>query len=222
MSVTQGLYIEKPVGYFNAARLDLLSMLPSGEHLRLLELGSGQGDTLRAAKESGLASYAVGIDLLPPATSHPAVGIVDQFIVGDLDDPAFTFPTREFDAIVCADVLEHLVDPWSVLKRAVQILRPGGWLATSIPNIRNHRAMRQIVFKGEFDYQPAGIFDRSHLRFFCRRNAETLVREAGLVVERVEENMGGYGLRHRLLDALTIGLLHDFFVFQFRILARKP
>lgn len=212
------LYEDKERGYFSVARMDLLRMLPQGGGLRLLELGAGDGATLRAAKALGLASWAAGIDIVAP----PAQPEIDLFLHGNIEtlDPA-TLP-RGLDAILCADVLEHLVEPWRAVTLLAGLLAPGGVLLSSIPNVRNHRALREIVLHGDFRYQPAGLLDRSHLRFFCRKNIRELFEQAGLVVEAMEENMGGYGLRHRLLDRLTFGRCHDFFVFQFRTLARKP
>ncbi|HSU83349.1 MAG TPA: methyltransferase domain-containing protein [Thermoanaerobaculia bacterium] len=216
---TARLYEEKERGYYAAARLELLRLLPSGGGLRLLELGAGDGATLRAAKEMGLASYTVGIDLAEPEGG--ASGI-DRFIHGNFEALELDLPAGGFDAVLCADVLEHLVDPWRAVARLAGYLRPGGLFLSSIPNIRNHRALRAIVLQGDFRYAPAGLLDRSHLRFFCRRNVRELFEGAGLVVERMEETLGAYGLRHKALDRLTFGLLHDLFVFQFLTRARKP
>ena len=219
---TARLYDDKESGYFSTARPDLLRMLPQGGGLRLLELGAGDGATLRAAKALGLASWVAGIDIVAPTAAAEGQPEIDLFLRGDIEalDPALL--PHGLDAILCADVLEHLVEPWRVVSLLAGLLRPGGALLSSIPNVRNHRALRAIVLQGDFRYQPAGLLDRSHLRFFCRRNVRELFEQAGLVVEAMEENMGGYGLRHRLLDRLTLGRCHDFFVFQFRTLARKP
>jgi 2-polyprenyl-3-methyl-5-hydroxy-6-metoxy-1,4-benzoquinol methylase len=221
-NVTARLYDDKDRGYFSAARTDLLHMLPQGGGLRLLELGAGDGATLRAAKALGLASWVAGIDIVAPVSAAEGQPAIDLFLHGDIEtlDPV-SLPGG-LDAVLCADVLEHLVEPWRVVSRLAGLLKPGGVLLSSIPNVRNYRALRAIVLQGDFRYQPAGLLDRSHLRFFCRRNVRELFEQAGLVVEAMEENMGGYGLRHRLLDRLTFGRCHDFFVFQFRTLARKP
>jgi SAM-dependent methyltransferase len=216
---TARLYEEKERGYYAAARLELLRLLPAGGGLRLLELGAGDGATLRAAREMGLASHTVGIDLAEPEGGAPGV---DRFIHGNFEALELDLPAGGFDAVLCADVLEHLVDPWRAVARLAGYLRPGGLFLSSIPNIRNHRALRAIVLQGDFRYAPAGLLDRSHLRFFCRRNVRELFEGAGLVVERMEETMGAYGLRHKALDRLTFGLLHDLFVFQFLTRARKP
>lgn len=216
---TAGLYTEKEGGYFRAARFDLLRLLPQREGLRLLELGAGDGATLRAAKEKGLAAYTVGIELVEPVGGAPGV---DLFLPGNFESMEPDLPAASFDTVICADVLEHLVDPWKTVSRLASLLRPGGVFLSSIPNVRNYRLLRPLVLKGDFRYQQAGLMDRSHLRFFCRRNIREMFEGAGLTVDAMEENMGGYGLKHRLADRLSFGLLHDFFVFQYLTRARKP
>jgi len=215
------LYAEKDKGYFRAARLDLLEMLPRRSGLRIFEVGAGEGATLRAAKEHGLATYTAGVELVAPERDAPNPSGVDLFLIGDFETMDIGVFGGGFDAVICADVLEHLRDPWTSVRRMSQLLKPGGVLLSSIPNFRNHRALSPILFRGDFQYAEAGLLDRSHLRFFCRANVRDLFEQAGLIVETMETNMGGYGLRHRALDLLTLGLFHDFFVFQFRTRARK-
>jgi SAM-dependent methyltransferase len=194
----------------------------------VLELGAGRGATLREAKRLGLAAYTVGIDLVEPtpagASDDPCAP--DRFLCGNVEDPgaglAETLVEASFDAVVCADVLEHLVDPWSTVRTLARFLKPGGLFLSSIPNVRNHRLLRPILLHGDFRYEEAGLSDRTHLRFFCRKNVRDLFEGAGLVIDEIAENMGGYGRHHRLLDRLTLGLLHEFFVFQYRTKARRP
>jgi 2-polyprenyl-3-methyl-5-hydroxy-6-metoxy-1,4-benzoquinol methylase len=219
---TAGLYRVKEAGYFGCPRLDLLAMLAPATGLRILEIGAGTGATLRAAKATGLAAYVVGVDLVEPGPAPPGEPEVDRFISGNVEALDLDLPAGGFDAVLCADVLEHLVDPWRTVARLAEHLCSGGVLLASIPNLRNHRALRRIVIEGDFHYEPAGLLDRSHLRFFCRKNVRELFEQAGLRIEAIEENMGGYGLRHKVLDRLTLGRLHDFFVFQYRTRARKP
>jgi 2-polyprenyl-3-methyl-5-hydroxy-6-metoxy-1,4-benzoquinol methylase len=214
------LYRDKEPGYFGCPRLDLLEMLPAQGGLKILELGAGDGATLRAAKARGIASYCVGIDLVDVAPAGQP--IVDRFLVGNVEAMDLDLPSEHFDVVLCADVLEHLVDPWRAVRRLARHLRPGGTFLSSIPNLRNHRALTQLVLKGDFHYAEAGLLDRSHLRFFCRRNVRELFEQAGLAIEAMETNMGAYGLRHKAINALTCGLLRDFFVLQFKTRARKP
>ena len=216
------LYRDKGKGYFNYPRLDLLAMLAGRSGLRILELGAGDGATLRTAKAMGIASHTTGIDLVAGAASGDGLPPVDRFLCGNIETADFDLPAAGFDVVLCADVLEHLIDPWGVVRRLAGTLRPGGLLLSSIPNVRNHRVLSRLVLRGEFRYAEAGLLDRSHLRFFCRRDVRALFEQAGLEVEAIETNMGAYGLRHKMLNVLTCGLLRDFFVFQFRTVARKP
>lgn len=206
-------------GHRGAARVDLLNMLPQQGGLKLLEIGAGDGATLREAKRRGLADYAVALDLVAPSPGEP---VIDHFQVGDAERIGIDLPVDYFDIVIAGDVLEHLVDPWRMVSRLVELLKPDGLFVASIPNFRNHRALAPILLQGDFRYESAGLLDRTHLRFFCRSNVVDLFRRAGLEIEAVEENMGAYGLRHRLLDAITFGVFHDFFVFQFLVRARKP
>lgn len=222
MDAAAALYRDKERGYFNYPRLDLLEMLPPGAGWKLLELGAGDGATLRTAKARGIASYGVGIDIAQVDAAADGLPPVDRFLVGNVEEMDLDLPAAHFDAVLCADVLEHLIDPWRVVRRLAHHLRPGGLFLSSIPNIRNHRALAQIVLKGDFHYAEAGLLDRSHLRFFCRKNIRELFEQAGLVVEAMETNMGAYGRRHKLINALTAGLFKDFFVLQYRTRARKP
>jgi 2-polyprenyl-3-methyl-5-hydroxy-6-metoxy-1,4-benzoquinol methylase len=216
------LYADKEQGYFRAARRDLLAMLAPAAGLAVLELGAGYGATLRAAKALGIAAYTMGIDLVAPAPALPGEPEIDRFVCGNVETLDLDLPPERFDAVLCADVLEHLIDPWQTVATLARSLKPGGVFLSSIPNVRNHRLLRAVVLEGDFRYADAGLLDRTHLRFFCRKNIRALFEGAGLVVEAMETNMGGYGLRHKAVDALTFGLLHDLFVFQFRTRARKP
>lgn len=222
MDPTATLYRDKQRGYFAHPRLDLLEMLPGNTGLKVLELGAGDGATLRAAKAQGIAAYGVGIDIAKVVAADDGLPPVDRFLIGNVEEMEIDLPAAHFDVVLCADVLEHLIDPWRVVRRLAHHLRPGGLFLSSIPNVRNHRALFQIVLRGDFRYAESGLFDRSHLRFFCRRNIRELFEQAGLVIEAMETNMGAYGLRHKAINAVTAGLFKDFFVHQYRTRARKP
>ena len=57
------LYNSKRIDYYSACRLDLLELIPKKHNNRILEIGTGRGDTLIKAKELGLAEEVVGIDM---------------------------------------------------------------------------------------------------------------------------------------------------------------
>ena len=90
-----------------------------------------------------------------------------------------------FDCILFGDVLEHLVDPLAFLDRFVSRLAPGGCVLCSIPNAQHH-SMLEALLTGDFQYQPAGLLDSTHLRFFTLSTAMKLLLDAGLEPELVD------------------------------------
>jgi SAM-dependent methyltransferase len=116
-------------------------------------------------------------------------------------------------------VLEHTRDPWRVLQALEPHLAPGGAFVISIPNLRHVRPLLKIVFD-RFEYEPEGILDRTHLRFFTLHTLKGLLASAGLVITRFETNRTA-SWRHSLVAVITFGLARPFFVTQFRVVARR-
>jgi SAM-dependent methyltransferase len=104
----------------------------------------------------------------------------ERMIVANLDDDTPEFHGH-FDAIVYADVLEHLVDPLRTLVGLNRFLAPGGVVIVSVPNVA-HLWIRLLLLVGRFDYIDRGILDRTHLRFFIERSLQGIIAAAGLVV----------------------------------------
>jgi len=213
-------YREKAPGYFRTPRLDLLKLVPPNPANRILEIGCGDGVTLATAKQMGLASEIVGLELMDCGATDLAP--LDRIFHGDVETLKLPYADGHFDVILCGDVLEHLIDPWSTLQCLARLLRPGGTFIASIPNFRHHSVLRTVYWEGDFRYAGAGLLDRTHLRFFCRKNVHKLFASAGLTVEAMHYNMGAYGKRQKLFDFATLRLFHELFIFQFRAVARKP
>lgn len=93
---------------------------------------------------------------------------------------------QAYDSLLFLDVLEHLVDPHKVLVASHELLRPGGTVLVSIPNVA-HWSLRLELLRGRWRYRDNGLLDRTHLRFFTKLTVHELVREAGweTVWERV-------------------------------------
>ena len=90
-------------------------------------------------------------------------------------------PARTYPVVVCADVLEHTVDPTTVLRKLRRAATPDATFIVSLPNVA-HIAARLLLLCGRFPQMERGIFDRTHLHFYTRRTAEDLLRSAGLRV----------------------------------------
>jgi SAM-dependent methyltransferase len=167
----------KPPDYYESDRRDFLDWI-GGRYRRVLDIGCGKGASNAWYREHGAADVT-GIELDPTSAAAAAL-VFDRVLVGTVEEvlgsQALDGP---FDLIVCADVLEHLVDPWTVVTQLGLIASPTTVLAVSVPNIRYLRALLRIGFGRGFDYEERGIFDATHLRFFVRRNIERLLVDSG-------------------------------------------
>lgn len=207
--------------YHKLTRSEAADMLPSGLG-RVLEVGCGAGATLAYLKKERDARWTAGIEVVPEAATE-ASRVADKVWTGDIEHFDLPVEPASLDAILCLDVLEHLVDPWKTIKRLVAFLRPGGMLVASLPNIRNYKVVLPLLLRGEFRYDPAGgILDATHLRFFVRGTAIELLTGAGLAVERVEILGLKRGKLKWLINKLLFGALTDLYARQYLIVGRKP
>jgi SAM-dependent methyltransferase len=94
-----------------------------------------------------------------------------------------------FDAIIFADVLEHVAWPVGVLRRSLHWLAPGGSVFVSLPNV-GLWSVRFAHLAGRWQYEETGVLDRTHLRFFTRRSARWLLAEAALAPVKTAYNPG--------------------------------
>lgn len=149
-----------------------------GENARVLELGPATGYMSKVLADRGCTVVGIEID---PEMAERAGAVCERVIVGDLDklDLEAELGDGRFDAIVAADVLEHLRDPLEVLTRLRPFLAPAGSFVISVPNVA-HGSVRLALLSGHFDYREFGLLDSTHLRFFTRETLEQLLDEAEL------------------------------------------
>jgi GT2 family glycosyltransferase/2-polyprenyl-3-methyl-5-hydroxy-6-metoxy-1,4-benzoquinol methylase len=154
---------------------DVVNFVPPGS--RVLELGPATGYMSRAFVDRGCSVVGIEFD---PGMAERAAAVCERVIVGDLDqlDLDAELGEERFDAIVSADVIEHLKDPLGALRRLRAFLKPGGRLVVSLPNVA-HGSVRLALLSGRFEYGPWGLLDSTHLRFFTRKTFEDLLVEAG-------------------------------------------
>lgn len=167
--------------YYQFSRPELLPLIPP-QSLSILELGCAAGRLGRLIKERQVCRLT-GVELNPSAALE-AGKYFDDVRVANLDTAPPAFSENEFEVVICADVLEHLQDPWSLLRSIRRWLRPGGVLICSIPNIANLGIINQLAH-GTWPYADAGILDRTHLRFFTRSEFEAALKQAELNVNRI-------------------------------------
>lgn len=156
---------------------------------RILDLGCATGALGATLRSAG--SEVVGVEIDADA-ADVAREVLDEIIVGDVEDATFfdRFGDATFDAVLFGDVLEHLRQPEAVLERVRRLLRPGGAIIASIPNIA-HGAVRLALLSGAFQYSPTGLLDETHIRFFTRASVQELFENTGFEVVRVDRTLLG-------------------------------
>lgn len=149
---------------------------------RVLDVGCGAGRL--AALMTSVGATVTGLEREPRAAAL-ARNLCARVFEADLEQEIPLDRNERFDAIVCADVLEHMVRPDRVLARLTQHLGDRGVVIVSLPNVA-HYTVRIGLLRGRFDYEPSGILDRTHLRFFTRTGALQLLAHAGLTTTSVD------------------------------------
>jgi len=170
--------------YYEDINLGLLRIWGSRRNLRVLDVGCGFATTSEQIQKLG--NDVTGIESSRVACETAAKRIA-RVIEADLAN-ADLGDTR-FDAIIFADVLEHVPWPVGVLKRYLQWLAPGGSVFVSLPNV-GLWSVRFAHLAGRWEYGDTGVLDRTHLRFFTRRSARWLLQQAGLTPMSTTYNPG--------------------------------
>ncbi|HID96486.1 MAG TPA: methyltransferase domain-containing protein [Candidatus Latescibacteria bacterium] len=223
------LHAAKAHDYYEKEREEIVGLIPKTV-VRILDVGCGAGRMGRRMKQLRKVEV-VGVEI-NPRIAREAEQYLDQVIVGDIEVLSLPFPARSFDCIICADVLEHLRDPGTTLKKLRRYLSDDGVLIASIPNVRFLGVINHLV-EGNWTYQAEGILDETHLRFFTRREMIRLFQSSGYEVQNVFANLstdyekfgrsgdGTLRFGRVTIEGLNQDELKDFFVFQYLLTARK-
>jgi SAM-dependent methyltransferase len=193
----------------------------------ILDIGASSGQLGRLLDGSGLTIDGLEPD---PATANDALPYYRSFQVARIEDAEL--PQGVYRLIVCADVLEHTVDPVASLQRVLSAATPDARVVVSLPNI-GHLAARAVIAAGSFPEHDRGIFDRTHLHFYTRRTAIRLLARAGLrpltitgtpvPLEQIWPRWLPGALREGLMRAqgLMVRLRPTLFAFQWVIVAER-
>ena len=163
-------------------RLDIVRQYVTLERRAILDIGCGIGMYTRAFRRYSPHVYGVEIELerAVQAVEH-AAGIAQA--VGE----ALSFPDHAFDLVFNHEVLEHVADDRQVAREAVRVTRPGGYVATFVPNRLWPWETHGVYWRGRYhfgnvpliNYLPDPLRNRLawHVRTYTRRRLLDLFRD---------------------------------------------
>jgi spore maturation protein CgeB/thioredoxin-like negative regulator of GroEL len=217
--------------YYEHPRRELLPAIPLAAK-RVLDVGCGAGALGRVLKEERNVEEVCGIEFIEEAYQR-ARTVLDRVLHGNIETMELPWDDDYFDCIVCADVLEHLVDPAAVMAKLSRVLAPRGVIVISVPNIRFHEVIHMLS-NGAWTYYEQGIMDATHLRFFTRSGLRTMIENGGMeAVEIIPLNQRPPSFLPKNDDgSITLGLVTmeavddeaygEFLTYQWLGIACKP
>ncbi len=151
-----------------------------GQSKHVLEVGCHTGYLSEWLQK--LNCHVTGVDI-----NNNALKVAEKYLIkticANIESEEFwkRLEEEKFDVITFMHVLEHLANPWDVLKKSISLLKPEGEIIIALPNISNAKERFDMLF-GKFEYTPMGVMDKTHLRFFNQKTARELIHQAGLEI----------------------------------------
>lgn len=210
-------------GYFGLNRPEMVGFVPEDAEL-ILDVGCASGGFGQLLMARNPAARVIGIEMFEPAARKAALALTEVYH-GTVQDhyAAVIAKYGRFDVVTMNDVLEHIADTEQALDIVGALLKPGGRLVISVPNVRYYPVLKDLIIHGDWRYQDSGVLDRTHLRFFTRKSIVRALNQSGLKVHRVEGiNLMRLRLQHRLLSAFSAGWIRSCWNKQIAVVASTP
>jgi methionine biosynthesis protein MetW len=160
----------------------------------LLDVGCGDGAAYGTALAGKGVEY-VGVDISAPAVARAVDAGLNVMQIEDAG--RLPFEDEAFDSILCTEVLEHLFDPAGAVDEMARVLRPGGHLVVTVPNVAYWRRRADLMLLGRWN--PFGDtlsveqpWRDPHIRFFNPGALRRLLSSRGLEVVYVRGFGGGF------------------------------
>ena len=214
--------LEKPAKYFRDVRWDIINSVAYGEN-RVLEIGCGVGNTGLELKKSRKASVVWGIEINSQIAEEASLKL-DKVISADIETLELSekFEEAYFDYIIAADVLEHLFNPWNLIKELKKYLKKDGFIVASLPNVRYWEVFKFLLVNKSWKYSSDGVLDWTHLRFFTKTDIINMFVDNGFEVKFIRPKFRFNKKNvHNIFNYLTLFLMQDFLTRQYVIKVKK-
>ncbi|MGK2954010.1 MAG: class I SAM-dependent methyltransferase [Thiobacillus sp.] len=209
----------KEYGYIDDVRSDIMKMIPSDGRV-IGSVGCGRGRTESVLVERGRDVH--GVDVSAEAIATARLRLTSARVMSP--DERMPFDEGSLDGLILADVIEHMPLAWERLRLFAMMVKPGGWVVISVPNMRYLDVLHQLVVKGEWREVPMGIFDETHVQVMTHKRLNRWCEAAGLEVQQwfdrydhrfVHRNV------YRILNHLTFKRCRSFFTIEVQGVFRR-
>lgn len=170
------MFLQDRDNYYDLARHEMLPFVLA-RRARVLEVGCGEGRFIGA-----LTGVTERWGIEPSDAAVVAKGRLTRVLQATFDEAERELPSDYFDLVICNDVIEHLPNHSSFLRRIKAYIAPGGILIGSIPNVRFYNNMFEYLIEKDWYYREVVILDKSHLAFFTRKSLQRISVQHGFRV----------------------------------------
>lgn len=205
--------------YLDHFRDDIYRMIPPDGSV-IGAVGCGRARTESRLVEEGRVVH--GVDVSAEAIEVAKQRLTSARVIA-ADDHS-PFEVNALDGLILADVIEHIPMAWAALRSYSRMVKPGGWVVISVPNMRYFEALATFVIGGDWPEYTMGIFDRTHLQVMTHKR---LMRWAGAAGLKVEREFDCYDFRFfrrnvcRVMNVASLRLLKSFVNFEIQARFRR-
>ena len=180
---------------------DLLKFIPA-EAKRLIEVGCSSGALAREFKKLSPRCDYWGVEI-DPGYAGLAKRHCDRSFVLNIEEAGADFwkSTADRDCWIFGDVIEHLKDPWDVLRKTRACIPADGAVVACIPNAQ-HWSLHVRLNIGALRYEAEGLMDKTHIRWFTKKTIHELFDQSGFKVTEVLPRIFDEPQRETFLPAI--------------------
>ena len=211
-------YDEKEKEYYSVYRKDLIEYIP-GNLKKVLDVGCSEGVFGAMLKAKFNATEVWGIEPFPNSAKEASKKL-DKVFDLPVESAIECLDGEQFDCIFFNDVLEHLIDPYSILLKIKKNLSTTGCVFASIPNVLEMENLYKIIRSRDWKYGTQGIMDKTHLRFFSRTSIIRMFKEAGFEIQVIKGINPIISRKFRISKFFLGKIMEDFKYVQFVVVAK--
>lgn len=177
----KGIRIKADIGLHEQLAAIVNTVLSKGSVI--LDYGSGEGALSQRLQDMGFTVYSVDIDECNFKADTPFERIDFNNPLGIKDFLAKH--TEEFDMVMGIEVIEHVENPWEYIRNLKELVKPGGFILLSTPNITSWYSRLNFLINGRFHQFEENDISYGHINPISENEIRLICNQSGLIVEEI-------------------------------------